>query len=353
MLSGLTGREARGVRTVGRPLLIAIVSGFMAVGCAQNPSAPVAATEQPAAPESAAPAEHPAETTAAPLMPLKDIIRLIENGQDDQARAALVTFLAKTPKNPQALLLQRQLTTDPRSMMGAHTEKYTIQNGDTLGGLAQKYFGNSLKFVALARYNHIQRSRDLRVGQVIEVPSVAVGAAAASSTATAEEPDARSAATVEPAAPADAPSSSSTPAVTPASAPPAAPVPASVERGHRVAIKPAVPAEAPSEDAKALEQRGMSAYKKQHWEAAYTALSAAVAASPGIEPATSTLASLKPQLVRHYHEAALVDFRQQNLDQAIALWDKALAIDPTYEPALGYRARALELQRRLNQLDKK
>ena len=54
--------------------------------------------------------------------------------------------------------------------------------------------------------------------------------------------------------------------------------------------------------------------------------------------------------VQKYHEAALVAYRKQDLDNAIALWNKALAIDPNYEPALGYRARAQELQRRLNQL---
>ena len=97
----------------------------------------------------------------------------------------------------------------------------------------------------------------------------------------------------------------------------------------------------------------MAAAKQKNWEAAYAALSSAVAAAPGIEPATSTLATVKPKLVRQYHEQALVDFRQQNLDQAIALWDKALAIDPNYEPALGYRARALELQHRLKQLEQK
>jgi tetratricopeptide (TPR) repeat protein len=54
--------------------------------------------------------------------------------------------------------------------------------------------------------------------------------------------------------------------------------------------------------------------------------------------------------VQKYHEAALVAYRKQDLDNAIALWNKALAIEPNYEPALGYRARAQELQRRLNQM---
>ncbi|HQT43672.1 MAG TPA: tetratricopeptide repeat protein, partial [Halothiobacillus sp.] len=69
-------------------------------------------------------------------------------------------------------------------------------------------------------------------------------------------------------------------------------------------------------------------------------------------PGNNVPASQDPDLakVQQYHEAALVAYRKQNLDEAIALWNKALALDPDYEPALGYRARALELKHRLHQL---
>lgn len=57
-------------------------------------------------------------------------------------------------------------------------------------------------------------------------------------------------------------------------------------------------------------------------------------------------------LVADYHRQALVHFRNQRLDEALALWDRALALDPGFEPALGYRARALELKRRLEHLER-
>jgi Tfp pilus assembly protein PilF len=71
-------------------------------------------------------------------------------------------------------------------------------------------------------------------------------------------------------------------------------------------------------------------------------------ALPGV--ASANLSPAQMSRVQKYHEAALVAYRKQDLDNAIALWNKALAIDPNYEPALGYRARAQELQRRLNQM---
>lgn len=324
-----------------RLAVLTVLSIAGGAGCAQAPTAQHAVQGQGESSQAAVDDSSLSQAGDAPLMPLKEIIVLIENGRDDQARAALKTFLKKEPKNPQALSLQRQLTTDPRILMGAHVVKYTVQNGDTLGGLAQKYLGSSLKFVSLARYNHIQRSRDLRVGQVIEVPDISSAESAPAASASASMP--QNTETVASVA-AEKGAEATPPAIV---APKAAPV-----LIEPPVVKASVAAQAPTADAKALEQSGMVAYKQKQWEAAYTALSSAVLASPGIEPATSTLATLKPKLVRQYHEQALVDFRQQQLNQAIALWDKALAIDPNYEPALGYRARALELQRRLHQLEK-
>lgn len=356
MVAGRRGMMNRGLlQTVewggvpSRLAVLTVLSIAGGAGCAQAPTAQPAVQSQSETSHAAVVDSSAPQTADAPLMPLKEIIVLTENGQDDQARAALKTFLKKEPKNPQALSLQRQLTTDPRVLMGAHVVKYTVQNGDTLGGLAQKYLGSSLKFVALARYNHIQRSRDLRVGQVIEVPDIssAVSAPAASAIL----PVAPVPQNTEPAASVAAEKSAE--ATPPAVVAPKATPKAAPGLIEPPVVKASVAAHAPTADAKALEQSGMVAYKQKQWEAAYTALSSAVLASPGIEPATSTLATLKPKLVRQYHEQALVDFRQQQLNQAIALWDKALAIDPNYEPALGYRARALELQRRLNQLEKR
>ena len=355
-------QSARIARLVWRSsaVPVGLVLGVMlgVSGCAQNPAKPEAAAtpteSSPSVPEAAAPVSE----APAPLMPLKEIIALVENGKDDAARAALKTFLKKDPKNPQAISLQRQLTTAPRQLLGgAPTVKYTIQNGDTLGGLAQKYLGSSLKFVALARYNHIQRSRDVQVGQVIEVPAQRNSGATIEPEATAAvvaEPEisaASIAVTHLPSASSPAQAASKPRDNPPAEEPvPSAPPETASKPAHAANRLASAPA---SDDAKSLEQRGMAAYKQKNWETAYAALSSAVAAAPGIEPATSTLATVKPKLVRQYHEQALVDFRQQSLDQAIALWDKALAIDPNYEPALGYRARALELQHRLKQLEQK
>lgn len=281
-----------------RGLLCGGVLMFFLAGCAQLPPSAEGApgNDEHAAELSPHDADQAGEASAspAPLMDLKSIIRLIEAGQSDAALRALKTYLAKDPKNSVALSLQQQLTVNPLVYLGKPVARYTVQSGDTLGGIAAKFLGNPLKFVILGRYNQISRVKDLRVGQVLKLP-VKLNA----DVLAVAEPDVAPAIATEPAP--IAADGASLPAAPPT---PTAPVP---------------------------EQNAAGAL-----------------ASPRV-----TLANLSPAQrarVQKYHEAALVAYRKQDLDNAIALWNKALAIEPNYEPALGYRARAQELQRRLNQM---
>ncbi|MHB9022124.1 MAG: LysM peptidoglycan-binding domain-containing protein [Halothiobacillus sp.] len=271
-------------------------------GCAQVPSSGEGDTSKEAT-HSATPdlssADSAGDAAPAPLMDLKKIIHLIEEGQSDFARRALKTYLAKDPKNTQALSLQQQLTVNPEAYLGKPTTTYTVQPGDTLGGIAAKFLGNPLRFVILGRYNQISRSKDLQVGQVIKLPArlktnLAAPVAPESSPADVTSPDEHSVGT-----PSD-----------------------------QGVAAPALPA--------------VQIFPADHMTP--------TVAPPN--PGNNVPVSKDPNLaqVQQYHEAALVAYRKQNLDEAIALWNKALAIDPGYEPALGYRARALELKRRLHQL---
>ena len=68
-------------------------------------------------------------------------------------------------------------------------------------------------------------------------------------------------------------------------------------------------------------------------------------------PAVVDRANLAPVAVEEYHRKAMIFFRRQDLDAALGVWDtKVLAIDPTYEPALLYRAQAIELKERLQDI---
>jgi tetratricopeptide (TPR) repeat protein len=279
-------------------------------GCAQLPQGGAAESTVDSAKASASIeglSGSAAQDDPAPLVPLKKIIQLIEDGQAEEAQNALKTYLDKNPKNTVALSLQHQLTHNPDTYLGKPEINYTVQAGDTLGGIAAKFLGSPLKFVILGRYNHISRVKDLHVGQVLKLPANHKADPAA---------PAESAAVAEPEVTSEQPADS-----TPRSESVAAPVLA------QSALKP--------------ERKAPAATKTELGTPAVV---------PSPNPATDNLGSNQLTRVQQYHEAALVAYRKQNLDAAIALWNKALAIDPTYEPALGYRARAQELQRRLNQL---
>ena len=275
----------------------------------------------------------------APLLSLKQILRLIEKGDHEQARAALETFLSKDPKNQLARSLYKQLTIDPEKALGPAASSYTVKSGDTLGGLAARFLGDPMNFVILGRYNHIERGRDLQVGQTIKIPSLKKWKALpdevqkpSSSPATTEEPVLKS---------------KSTEAHEPSGATNVQPAPETAE--PKVTEKPTSSAD----EAKAMEaqQAGVDAMQKNQLEEAEQDFSKALSIDPSLELAKTRAAQVRAKLVQQYHEAALVAYRKQHLDEAIAWWDKALALDPNYEPALGYRARAQELKRRLGQLN--
>jgi len=101
-------------------------------------------------------------------------------------------------------------------------------------------------------------------------------------------------------------------------------------------------------------QRGVAAEARDDMagrEQALAAYERALSIRPDVEPAKTRRVALRTALVEDYHRAAVVHFRNQRVDESLALWDKALALDPGFQPAIGYRTRALEIKRRLDRLE--
>jgi tetratricopeptide (TPR) repeat protein len=66
--------------------------------------------------------------------------------------------------------------------------------------------------------------------------------------------------------------------------------------------------------------------------------------------AQTLLASAKTKAADVHYRAGLTAFQRQDLDRAIAAWDRALAIDPEHKNAQLNRAQALELKQNLQRL---
>jgi tetratricopeptide (TPR) repeat protein len=230
----------------------------------------------------------------------------IQHGRYAEGERALRQFLVEHPGDGAAQAMLYQLTVDPTQMLGSDARDYTVKSGESYSSLAARYLGDASLFVVLARYNGSHNPSNLRVGQTLRIPRSKPGEGAVVSDTS--------------------PSSEM-----------AAP--------HTEAITDASPAE----KARLLQDESVSLFKEGRRQDALQCLDHALLIQPNLKSNGAIASSLRKQLVANYHEQAVVLYRDQKLDPAIALWDRVLAIDPGFEPAVIYRTRALELKQRLKQ----
>lgn len=261
-------------------------------GCATTSAKKTVVTPPPPAPVVAPP---PAPKPR-PVLSLREIVaRYLQHGRYADGEQALQDLLAAHPEDRAAKAMLHQLIVNPEREMGAHSRSYVVQPGDSYSTLAARYLGSAQRFLILARYNHADDPSRLRVGQTLRLP-LAHGEAA----------------------PAEA-------------APAKAPAETDVAKADR------------------LQQAAATLLAQGHKDKALVQMDSALSLDPHLKPSSAPLAALRQQLIGAYHQHAIVLYRDQKLDAAIALWDHVLAIDPGYEPATVYRARALELKQRLKQ----
>jgi tetratricopeptide (TPR) repeat protein len=223
----------------------------------------------------------------------------LQHGRYAAGEQALRGYLAQHPDDRAAQATLRQLTVDPRQALGRAARAHVVQAGESWSTLAARHLGDASQFLVLARYNGSTDPSLLRAGDTVQLPQSA--APTAELTATAE----------------------------------AAPAPV---------------AESTAAKAQRLQAESMSLLAQGQRPQALARLDAALTLDPRLKPAPgAAAAALRKDVLAGYHQRAIVLYRDQQLDPAIALWDRVLAIDPDYEPATVYRTRALELKQRLKQ----
>jgi LysM repeat protein len=183
---------------------------------------------------------------------IEDIAALLDRGEPGAAKRRIKHALERDPMNPSLLVLLQGIEIDAREALGPASYPYTVQPGDTMSALAERFLGNRLKSYQLAQYNGIDTPADLAPGTELRIPGQPHRA----------EPARRS----EPAR------SSSPPALTPRERPSAAEAPA-----------PEPPARKSGDPAAAQRARsaGLTALNQGKISQALTLLRRAAALDPG------------------------------------------------------------------------
>src|SRR4030095_5194764 len=294
---------------------IAIAGAVLVAGCADQPkkeAAPAPAAPPPAAAPPPGPRPPPLQRPPEPeLTPMQakaqsqklalEAVDQLQNGDEIGARQTLAKALSLDPANEIAKKMNDQIGADAQKELGATFFRYTVARDDSLSKLAQQYLGDRFRFYILAKYNDIANPSRLGAGQVIKIP----GRAPPPSTAPAPDAAAK-------AAPAE-------------TAPPA------------------------SSELALLMQRGRQQQTVGNLEGAYATFSDAAVRYPTNRDAVTQRDAAKTALIRSYDREGTQAFQRQNLDLAIAKWDRILEIDPANQKAKLERDRALDLKKRMSE----
>ena len=258
---------------------------MLVAGCAHEPK------PQPK-PEAVDASPAPANTT--PPERQHYILELLEAGKRDQARTEAQQLLKEQPDNAEAATLLNEIDADPQVLLGEKNFSYTIQAGDTLPTLADKYLGDSNLFYALARYNNIEVPNDAAPGTVILMPTTRHEAHPGAS---------------------------------------------------QSADRPAEPAERPTHVERAEHRDQAPPVLRKRQEPAPEARKPPVLPeAPPPTPAAPSAASHDPARASRLRSEALVELNKGEINPAVSLLREASRLDPDSQPISADLARALRIQ---------
>jgi tetratricopeptide (TPR) repeat protein len=332
----------------------------------------------------------------------------LENGEEGQALAELEAYLIDVPKSNSARNLVEQISTDSSQYFPSENFKVNLTSGASLSTLAKKYLGSALKFYALAKYNNISNPSRVNIGQEIKIPLTqlartqrdAENSLDSETLAEKNEQSNDELAMAKKASDAqntanDVLDDKSDSVVMPESAPVLAVV---------IPSAPEETAESILSDLQELTQNNdysaaiekvtqlktfgqFNTLGRELAIAAYTGRAKEIAETDNILAATyyaqvgklnlaveetftafenfrmatdldenndqamEEMLVLQKEIADKYHREASSAFRRQDLDLAIEKWDMVLSVNPAHSSAKLYRAQALDLKRKLDNIN--
>jgi Tfp pilus assembly protein PilF len=367
----------------------------MTMATVEPPPPPVAPAPLPATPPPMAPmvmAPMPTPGIAARER-FQLAINSLQQGDSQKAAVELRAYLAEVPNSTPARNLLTQIETPLEMLYPAESFDVQLQQSETLSSLAGIYLGDVLQFYGLARYNMIENPSRVSLGQTIRIPSTPATLAAQASRASMMSMQASMAPMAAPMPAAPPPAATPAPAAPPPvvasvqpPAPPARPAPprdpwisirenvaagrfdAAIQDAETAQVRPnaaqaVILASAYVGNAKAVQATNAMEAAAQAFRAGQLYLETANRPQDALEPlelavmlapmdnrAQMLLATAKTRVSDGYYRDGVAAFQRQDLDGAIAAWDRALAVDPNHRNAQLNRAQAIELKQNLQRL---
>jgi tetratricopeptide (TPR) repeat protein len=353
-----------------------------------------------------------AEPGLTPRQRFTKALEYLEFGKDGLALAELNEYLLAVPRSSSARDMIEQITTSSADYFPAEFFEVDLTSGSSLSTLAKRYLGSALKFYALAKYNNISNPSRVDIGQKIKIPLTQLAKTerqqelddpskdvtqyvAENSLAIAETAD-------------EMETSESLPSV---DGQPTLDELAEGEMADSVADAKEMMPEVEKVTAESLTSGLMQFNQEGDFESAVSnleqlkqfggldtgsremALSAYVGRAEQLvenaptqaayyfseagqlnliqgddfaafenfkkasdldienELAMEEMLTLQKEITDKYHREASSAFRRQELDLAIATWDKVLMVNPDHSSAQLYRAQAIELKERVEKLN--
>ena len=326
----------------------------------------------------------------------------LHQGRTRDAKIILEYVLNQKPDNHLASKLLKQINTNPVALLGEKYFIHQIKSGESLSKLAKQYLNDQYLFFALARYNNIANPGRIKVGDKIKIPGdepsmaeIASSEISANINTPENNGSERSTTTIE------AVSEENLAEIN-------KPLPSNdleiaeqferknyhevLLRATQIELSPfdqnlvkeaaltlskqADEEGAPARGLEILSNIGVLLDDKQslqteinelnqHFQAQQTLAKIDASEHPAnLYESLLTLKSQYPQLAttskyqmlqsklsENYHTQAMLALRQQQLDSAIALWDKVLTLDSKHELAIIHLDRAKSLKQKLQSLE--
>jgi tetratricopeptide (TPR) repeat protein len=252
----------------------------------------------------------------------------LARGAHVEARRRLLAVLALDPENAAAVALLRTAVRDVEYVT------HTVRAGETLGSLAERYYGDRSRSEVIWETNRLPAGRPLVVGSTLKIPEIpglpfaaAAGARAAIAPPTPPRPTPdRPAGTEEP----------------PEVDPMLADIRDAIERkdyagaladiDRYIALNPA-DRELVELKKLTLYRQGYSLLEQKSYDEGYKILRQLARLQPDYLDVASLVQQARRQVIDHHYQEGIRHFREERLQEAIAKWRFVLDMEPQHPNA--------------------